>query len=80
MNFMIYNWPQSTHAHFPIATSPLTSCQAIRAREAKAALGQSAPETPHDFDRLLVASPNASFIWIKYMAYYIMVFCALRGI
>ena len=31
--------------------------------------GDKPPETIADFERLLVASPNDSFLWIKYMAF-----------
>lgn len=27
------------------------------------------PEMPEDFERMLIGTPNSSFIWIKYMAY-----------
>ena len=30
---------------------------------------QAAPETADDFERLLLGSPNSSYLWIKYMAY-----------
>ena len=29
------------------------------------------PETAEDYERLLVASPNSSMLWIKYMAFYL---------
>ena len=29
------------------------------------------PETSEDYERLLVGSPNSSFLWIKYMAFYL---------
>ena len=29
----------------------------------------AAPETAGDFERLLVASPNDSLLWVKYMAF-----------
>ncbi|XP_062503604.1 protein RRP5 homolog isoform X2 [Corticium candelabrum] len=29
------------------------------------------PETPDDFDRLLLSSPNSSVLWLQYMAYYL---------
>jgi rRNA biogenesis protein RRP5 len=29
------------------------------------------PTSPEDFDRLLLTSPNASYLWIQYMAFYI---------
>lgn len=31
--------------------------------------GENAPETSQDYERLLLGSPNSSFIWIKYMAF-----------
>ena len=30
-----------------------------------------APESADDFDRLLVASPNDSSLWVQYMAFYL---------
>ena len=39
-------------------------------REAEAARrhgDEAAPQTATDFDRLTTASPNSSFVWIKYM-------------
>ena len=30
-----------------------------------------APETPDDFDRLLVSRPNSSAVWVQYMAFYL---------
>lgn len=33
--------------------------------------GTAAPQTPADFERLVLASPNSSFVWIKYMAHHI---------
>eukprot|EP00762_Andalucia_godoyi_P001729 ANDGO_07060.mRNA.1 rRNA biogenesis protein RRP5 len=32
---------------------------------------KKAPESPTEFERLLVESPNSSFVWIHYMAYFI---------
>ncbi|KAH3765512.1 nucleic acid-binding protein [Pelomyxa schiedti] len=32
---------------------------------------QKAPETAADFDRVLLGSPSSSFIWIKYMAFWV---------
>ena len=29
------------------------------------------PETPEDFDRLVVSSPNNSVVWLQYMAYHL---------
>lgn len=28
------------------------------------------PESPEEFDRLLLSSPNSSIVWVKYMAYH----------
>ena len=33
--------------------------------------GDEAPETADEFERLLVAQPNVSFVWVKYMAFLI---------
>ncbi len=35
--------------------------------------GEEAPESPDDFDRLIIGSPNSSYLWIKYIAYYLKV-------
>ncbi|GLI68751.1 hypothetical protein VaNZ11_013243 [Volvox africanus] len=42
--------------------------QEIRAAELARLSGPAAPTTPADFERLVLASPNSSFVWIKYMA------------
>lgn len=39
----------------------------IREAEAARRHGEAAPQTATDFDRLTTASPNSSFVWIKYM-------------
>ncbi|KYQ92172.1 HAT repeat-containing protein [Tieghemostelium lacteum] len=31
----------------------------------------SAPESPQDFERLLLGSPNSSYIWVQYMSFYL---------
>ncbi|KAG4306303.1 hypothetical protein PORY_000291 [Pneumocystis oryctolagi] len=36
-----------------------------------AILNELEPETPLDFERLLLGSPNSSYIWIKFMAFYV---------
>jgi rRNA biogenesis protein RRP5 len=42
---------------------------AIARAEAARLQGDSAPETVEDFERLVLSSPNSSFVWIKYMAF-----------
>lgn len=42
---------------------------ATRQREQSHALGTLAPETPEDFERLLLSEPNSSFLWVQYMAH-----------
>jgi rRNA biogenesis protein RRP5 len=37
----------------------------------EAELDQRPPETVSDFEKLLLSSPNSSFVWIRYMAYFI---------
>lgn len=32
---------------------------------------EEAPETSDEFERLVVAQPNVSFVWVKYMAFLI---------
>ncbi|KAJ3219811.1 rRNA biogenesis protein rrp5 [Clydaea vesicula] len=39
------------------------------AKEQLIASGDAAPTTTDDYERLLLGSPNSSFIWIKYMAH-----------
>lgn len=29
------------------------------------------PENSDDFERLIVANPNSSFVWIQYIAFYV---------
>ncbi|CAM9127824.1 unnamed protein product [Choristocarpus tenellus] len=41
----------------------------IRTKEEALVQGDAHPETAGDFDRLLVASPNSSFLWVKFMAF-----------
>lgn len=43
--------------------------QAIMQRESELVDEERLPESSDDFERLLMASPNSSFVWIKYMAY-----------
>jgi rRNA biogenesis protein RRP5 len=33
------------------------------------ALAERPPETAEDFERLLMASPNSSLVWVRYMAH-----------
>ncbi|KAG2498018.1 hypothetical protein HYH03_004276 [Edaphochlamys debaryana] len=40
----------------------------IREAELARLSGTAAPTTPADYERLVLASPNSSFVWIKYMA------------
>ncbi|KAJ3102583.1 hypothetical protein HDU96_009589 [Phlyctochytrium bullatum] len=42
----------------------------IREKE-EALLDAGAPESAEAFDRLLLSSPNSSFMWVKYMAFHI---------
>ncbi|KAI9106108.1 hypothetical protein DFS34DRAFT_47062 [Phlyctochytrium arcticum] len=43
----------------------------ITAAENALLAGPTAPELASDFDRLLLGSPNSSFLWIKYMAFHL---------
>jgi rRNA biogenesis protein RRP5 len=45
--------------------------RATREREDMLVDEERAPESADDFDRLLLASPHNSFLWIKYMEFYI---------
>jgi len=40
----------------------------IRAKEEEL-LAEALPKTADDYEKLLLASPNSSFLWIKYMAF-----------
>ncbi|EFJ26457.1 hypothetical protein SELMODRAFT_451250 [Selaginella moellendorffii] len=44
---------------------------AVRAAEEKFLQKDQPPETEDDFERLVAASPNSSYVWIKYMAYWL---------
>jgi rRNA biogenesis protein RRP5 len=46
--------------------------QAIRAREASLEEGTLIPERPEDFERLLLAEPSSSLLWVKYMTHYLL--------
>jgi ribosomal protein S1 len=46
--------------------------QAIRARELSLEAGNSLPERPEDFERLLLAEPSSSLLWVKYMSHYLL--------
>jgi rRNA biogenesis protein RRP5 len=39
----------------------------------KSLLAQRAPESPDEFERMLIGSPNNSYLWIKYMAHMVKV-------
>jgi rRNA biogenesis protein RRP5 len=43
----------------------------VARKELELLQGDQAPETADDFERLLLGSPNNSFLWIKYMAFQI---------
>ncbi|CAI5954377.1 unnamed protein product [Closterium sp. NIES-64] len=43
--------------------------RAIQEAEQRRVKGQQAPETEAEFEQLLLASPNSSFLWIKFMAF-----------
>jgi hypothetical protein len=42
----------------------------VRAAE-QAKLGESAPASADDFERLLLGSPNSSYLWIRYMSFHL---------
>jgi rRNA biogenesis protein RRP5 len=46
--------------------------QAIREREAAIEKGQLVPERPEDFERLLLGEPSSSFLWVQFMAHYLL--------
>lgn len=43
--------------------------ETIQEREKELTQSNILPETETDYERLLVASPTSSYIWIQYMAY-----------
>ena len=45
--------------------------QMVKEKEAKLLDAKHAPETAEEFERLVMSSPNSSFIWIKYMAFHL---------
>ncbi|EGD79227.1 hypothetical protein PTSG_12966 [Salpingoeca rosetta] len=42
-----------------------------RRKEEEKVAGKKEPQTPMDFDRLVLQAPNSSYAWIRYMAYYL---------
>lgn len=52
-------------------TSALLLPAPCRAAELARLSGSAAPSTPADYERLALASPSSSFVWIKYMAFHI---------
>lgn len=53
-----------------LAANPFPPPPPLPCRQAELARlsGDAAPQTTEDFERLVLASPNSSFVWIKYMA------------
>ncbi|KAN0023901.1 hypothetical protein ACTFIV_008291 [Dictyostelium citrinum] len=45
--------------------------QEIQEREDLLANNNVAPEGPQDFERMILGTPNSSYIWIKFMSYYL---------
>lgn len=45
--------------------------QDIRKRESALADGTLVPESKDDFERMLIAQPNSSFLWVQYMAHHL---------
>jgi predicted RNA-binding protein with RPS1 domain len=46
--------------------------QAIRERETLLEQGTLVPERPEDFERLLLAEPCSSLLWVKFMSHYLL--------
>ena len=44
----------------------------VSKREHAISQGTLVPETAQDFNRLLLASPNSSYLWIQFISYYLM--------
>jgi len=49
----------------------LSTCCISLTQELAELNGEEAPETTDEFERLVVAQPNVSFVWVKYMAFLI---------
>ena len=45
--------------------------QEMEQRELTLSDPNAAPTLPADYERLLLASPNSSYLWLRYMAYYV---------
>lgn len=43
----------------------------LRERELALAEGRLLPESVDDFERLIIAQPNSSFLWVKYLAFHV---------
>ena len=43
--------------------------EAVRVREEELADGDAAPRGAEDYERLLLASPNSSYVWLRYMSF-----------
>jgi rRNA biogenesis protein RRP5 len=43
---------------------------AVHAAE-QAKLGENTPASADDFERLLLGSPSSSYVWIRYMSFYL---------
>jgi len=64
----IYIHPGAKHLRKK-ATERKREEERIWQREAKLLASDSSPESAEDFERLLIASPNSSLMWIRYMAF-----------
>mmetsp|Transcript_22412 Transcript_22412/g.44436 ORF Transcript_22412/g.44436 Transcript_22412/m.44436 type:complete len:897 (-) Transcript_22412:227-2917(-) len=51
------------------AAAKKRSERVVAEREEAYLSGEAVPETAEDFERMLVTSPNSSYIWIQYIAY-----------
>jgi len=54
------------------ATDQRNQEQEIRRRETALADGSLVPESAEDFDRLLLAQPSSSLLWIRYMSFHLL--------
>ena len=63
-------------------TSTKAKSRAAQRKEAEAAVrrkelqlaaggGEAQPESPEDYERLILGDPNSSFLWIRYITYYL---------
>ena len=66
---MVFEFDMKLHIHDIFSNVPVFRELEIRAAEQKRLEGGQAPDSVDEFEQLVRASPNSSFVWIKYMAF-----------